>query len=748
MRVRHPSTLRIALLLGLLGAVGPAPRATAQLGPARSLPVEPIHRDQPAYYQADTATYDSDGGIVTLTGHVEFWQNDRVLLADKVTFDRNTNVAAAYGHVVLLEPDGQTLFSNYAELTGGMKEGVLKGITSLLAANGRLAANGGRRTSGEINELSRAVYSTCNLCAKDPTRPPLWQIRARSAVQDTQNKMIEYRDAEIEIYGVPVLWLPYLTHPDPSAKRASGLLVPSIGYSKYLSAFTEIPYYWVIDPQSDATITSVLGTGDGPAELVQYRRRFNDGTITINASIADQWAKDPNHIPQGMHAGAHIFSTGQFAIDDTWRWGFDLNRASSIEYLRDFHIAESQSILTSDIYLEGFGQGSYSRLDARAYQGLDETTTTAKLPIVLPRYQYSFVGQPNLAGGSLRLDAGAFNVLRYQGTSTQRTNLSVGWDRPLTGRLGDIWKFTLQVDSAAYVAHGFNEQPNYGSTGNVEAAQAMPTAAVELHWPLARNAGSWGSQIIEPIVQLIAAPNGNSYANTTIPNEDSLDMQFTDSNLFALNRFAGVDRLEGGMRANVALHGAWDMPSGASIDALVGQAYRLQKDDAFPANSGLRNTASDIVGHLSYTPNQYLDLTTQERIDNRTMALHFADALVSTGPSWLRLNTGYIYSTYDPFALYDQPPSVPPAPELPLHEISLGVSTKLGDWKLNASGVRDLQESKMVSLGAGASYENECFIFDVSFGRRYTSINNDHGATFMLFQITLKTVGEFGFNAL
>ncbi len=63
--------------------------------------------------------------------------------------------------------------------------------------------------------------------------------------------------------------------------------------------------------------------------------------------------------------------------------------------------------------------------------------------------------------------------------------------------------------------------------------------------------------------QLIAAPNGSSYSlarsrerhhalvNTLIPNEDSLDFEFTDDNLFSLNRFPGIDRLEGGPRANV-----------------------------------------------------------------------------------------------------------------------------------------------------------------------------------------------------
>ena len=81
-------------------------------------------------------------------------------------------------------------------------------MRALLAENGKLVANGARRTGGKVNEMRRAVYSTCNLCAKDPSAPPLWQIRARTATQDLENKRIEYRDASLDIYGVPVAVLP------------------------------------------------------------------------------------------------------------------------------------------------------------------------------------------------------------------------------------------------------------------------------------------------------------------------------------------------------------------------------------------------------------------------------------------------------------------------------------------------------------------------------------------------------------
>jgi LPS-assembly protein len=281
---------------------------------------------------------------------------------------------------------------------------------------------------------------------------------------------------------------------------------------------------------------------------------------------------------------------------------------------------------------------------------------------------------------------------------------------------------------------------------NATSAQAMPTVSVELHWPFERTGGSWGSQLIEPIAQVIAAPRNSSYQNTVIPNEDSLDLEFTDANLFSLNRFPGVDRLEGGMRANLALHAAWFFPAGGSVDGLVGQAYRLQEDSLFPATSGLEQTASDIVTHLSYTPNQYFDVLTRERFDRKSWQIQFADAIASAGPSFLRMSLGYIYTATNPYLDFFAPGNLT-APTVPRNEITLGINTKWDEWKFHASARRDLQSSQMVSATAGASYENECFIFDVSFYKRFTSLNFDNGATAVLFQVTLKTVGEFGFHA-
>jgi LPS-assembly protein len=733
----------LALLLLTVLFQGTIP-AHAQLGSLTTVGGgHNVSQSEPVTFTADQVEYDRENALVIASGHVEAWQNEHILRADRITFDRNTGVAAAHGNVVLLEPSGEVLFADYAEMSQNMRDGVLKDMRALLAENGRLAANGARRTEGKINELSRVVYSTCNLCASDPTKPPLWQIRAFSAVQDLENKKIEYQDAVMELYGIPVAYTPFFAHPDPSVKRQSGILAPQIGVTSNLGGFFGQPYYWAIDDQSDATFTPMITTRAGPEMDVEYRRRFNSGYVQLNASAG--YLDDS---PQGT-----IALKGLFNLNDTWRWGFDVNRASSTDFVRDFHFNTALNgdinLLSSQIFLEGFGQGAYARLDTRFYQGLNDTIVDSRLPTVLPRAQYSYFGLPDSLGGRLSLDTNAFNVIRSDGTNTRRGALTVNWERPFAGPLGDLWKFTLHADAAAYDASHFNDQPNFGTKTQIDTARALPQAALDVRWPFMRDAGSWGTQLIEPIAQIVVAPQAGDSQNNKYPNEDSLDLEFTDANLFGFNRFTGVDRLDGGTRANVALHSAWYI-GGTTFDGLIGQSYRTTKNNLFPEASGLHDQVSDVVARASFTPTDWLDVTGRGRFDSKSFTPHMWDATASVGGPKLRVNAGYIYTTFDPYTFYDQAPPPPAGNPFysPRNEVTLSASSTWGAYKLTGFARRDLTNNRMVAIGADAIYEDECFILDLKAYRRYTNLNGDDGSTAVLFLFTFKTLGQVGYRAL
>ena len=710
----------------------------------------PVSGNQPVTFLADSVSYDKTEALVSATGHVQAWQNGHYLSADRVTFDRNTDVAAAYGHVVIVEPEGEIVFGDYAELSQGMKEGVISGMRALLANGGKMAANGARRTDGKLNELARGVYTSCNVCALDPTAPLTWQIRADHITQDLEKKRIEYNDAWIDVLGLPILYLPYMSTSDPSVKRQSGFLAPSFGASsQYLGGFLSVPYYWVLDDQSDVTITPEFTTQQGGQLEANYRRDFNAGQVRLQGAVAS----DENKI-QGF-----FFGSANFNWDDTWRYGANINLGTSVNYLRDYQIpGYGSNDLGSNAYIEGFGVGSYSRLDVSGYQGLNSTISQSSVPYALPRYIYSYLGEPDAIGGRLSFDTEDFNVLRQEGANVQRLAAKLAWERPFAGLLGEQYLLTGEVRAAAYNASVLNGQPDYGNVSHSTTEHAQPQVSLKISWPFVRDAGSLGSQTIEPILQLIASPQAGNAQHDHLPNEDSLAYEFSDATLFSLNRFGGYDRFEGGERANFALHGNWTFLGGQTLDGLVGAsaiqhierslAPVFQPLNGFDAGSHV----SDIVARAQFVPDKWIDFTTRARFDHQNGDLRFADAVTGFGHGPVRFNLGYLYTSTDPYLLFAGDPYVAnyltPANNAatgyftPRNEVSGGVSLHYGRYSVNGDARRNLATGQMDSVGSHLKYEDECTIFDMYLYKRYTSINGDNGNTTVLFTITLKTVGS------
>jgi LPS-assembly protein len=735
---RSISRAAIAVLLGAgITAAGIAGAARAQLASLATGSAASGNSNAPVTFLADQVGYDKTGNIVTASGHVRAMQNGQTLYADQVMLNRTTGVATASGNVILTEPGGETIFARHAVLSHGMKDAVMEGVAARLAQNGRMIANGARRYNDQIDELAKVVYSACNLCKSDPSAAPLWQIHASSATRDLQHKRIEYRDATMEIGGFPIFYFPYMTQPDPSVKRQTGLLIPSIGSSSRLGFFTSVPYYIVIDGASDVTITPIIAAKQGPAIDAKYRRDFNSGVLNIDISGGQD----------SSSFGNSVFANGTVDLSPDWRAGFAYNHASNPAYLNDFNILPNASFLSSNVYLEGFGSGSYARLDAQTFQGLVASVDQSELPIVLPHAQYAFESDPDAIGGRYSISGDAFNVLRKLGTNTRRISAIGGYAVPFRGPLGQLWTARVQVIAASYNATRLYDQPNYSGLDGANTGRVQPYGALFMRWPFIRSAGRLGSQIVEPEAQIVSSPVLGTQQNYRIPNEDSLDLEYSDANLFDLNRYPGIDRLEGGTRVDYALHSAWYLPAGALVDGIIGQSYRFHKDDVYLPESGLTDNASDIVGRLTVAPSKFFNITYRTRLSHSDFGRRMIDATVNGGTKMLNFSGGYLYTNTDPYVLYDTPaPSA--AYFTPRHEFTGNVGTSFGAWALSAGTERNLQTGKFDDANFAASWQNECTAVSVIFYKRFTSFNLDNGDTTLLFQITFKTLGNVGFNAL
>jgi LPS-assembly protein len=731
-------------LLALAASTCLAGAAVAQ-GALISGGASPEPSRAPVNFTADEVSYDKTGNIVTASGHVRAIQNGQTLYADEVKLNRATNVVTADGHVVLIQPGGDTVYADQMTLSKGMKDAVMQGVAARLANNARIIANGARRTNGKVDELTKVVYSACDLCKTNPRAAPTWTIRASSANRDLEHQMIEFYNAELQFYGIPVFYTPYLTQPDPSVKRKTGLLIPSLGSTSRLGFFAVVPYYVVIDKSSDITLTPIIAAKQGPALRADYRRAFNNGQLNINVSGGQD---------RGNFGGS-VFSDGIFDLNQDWRAGFNYNHASNPQYLDDFNFLPNVSYLTSSVYLEGFSPGAYARLDAESFQGLVSSVNQSEVPIIAPYGQYHFVSGQDSIGGQSSLDASAFNVQRNLGTNSRRIAAIPGYSVPFALPYGIVGTARTELVAASYSASRLYQQPNYSPVDSSNTSRAQPYGAVFVRLPFVRSAGSWGSQIVEPEAQMVVSPNVGISQNQYIPNEDSLDLEYSDMNLFDFNRYPGIDRLEGGTRVDYAMHAAWYLPQAASIDGLFGQSYRFHKDNDYLPESGLTDNVSDFVGHLIVAPAPWFNVTYRTRLDHTSFEARMIDATANFGTHVLHFSGGYLYTNTNPYVLYDSPSPTgqitlnPPSGYFtPRREFTASASTHIGPWSFSAGTERNLQTGMFDSANFSAGWQNDCFGANLIYDQRFTSFNLDPGNTVVLLQLTFKTLGTVGLNAL
>ena len=693
--------------------------------------------DERIVLQADEVTYDQDRGVVTATGNVEISQGMRILLADRVTYNQRTDAVTASGNIVLREPSGDVIFADYLELQNQMRDGVVESIRVLLTDQSRFVANRGRRIAGKRTVLDKVVYSPCELCPDEPDRAPLWQIKAVKVIHDSETQTIEYRDAVLEFFGVPIAYTPIFFHPDPAVKRRTGLLAPIFRSSSELGLQVTTPFYWNIAPNRDATISPRFTSKEGVVMAGEYRARTETGGYQFDGSITyvDE-RDDANRTTGDQEFRGHIRGDGRFDIDRQWRWGFDLYRSTDDTYLQRYDISKVDT-LTSTLFLEGFNGRNYASAKSFLFQDLREDVSDKRVPIIAPLLDYHFVGEPDRLGGRLNLDANGMGLFRQTGADSRRLSLGGGWQLPYLGPIGDVYRLTTELRGDLYwVDDVKSDDGGPGSSGNEMTGRIWPLAALEWRYPLVRNQGS-ARQLIEPIAELVLSPNGSN--PDLIPNEDSKSFEFDDTNLFSLNRFPGLDRVESGSRLNYGVRlGAYG-ESGGFSNLVVGQSLRISDRNVFAEESALNDRLSDIVGRVTLAPADYLDYVFRFRLEPEHGKFRRAESYLNAGPEAIRVRLGYVFLARE-LANNElgQPEEIQPRRE----EIHASARVKLTEyWSAQGEFRRDLSEDDNLFAGIGLRYIDECFDFLAGFERRFTRDRDVEPSTNLIFRIRFKNLG-------
>jgi LPS-assembly protein len=743
-------------------------------------PPRPVDNDGKMLVQAVEVDYDYNNQRVSAVGNVQMFYNGTSVEADRIIYDQNTKRLHAEGNIRMTDAEGKITYANILDLSDDYRDGFVDSLRVDTADDTRMAATRADRSAGNYTVFENGVYTACAPCKDDPKKPPLWQVKGARIIHNQTEKMLYFENAQLEFFGVPMAYLPYFSTPDPTVKRKTGFLMPGFSTVSTYGYGIETPFYWAIAPNYDATFNPRFTTRQGVLLQGEFRQRLINGSYQIRAYGINQLDQDAfKGQPGDREFRGGIDTKGQFALNDKWVWGWDGVLLSDYYFFSDYRLAQYKDPLgsflslpteaISQLFLTGVGNRSF--FDARTIYYLSYSGSQDKVPVIHPVIDYSNVINRPIFGGevsyktnftSLSRETAAFDpittlantnglcltasadpLLRgIPGTYTRLT-AEAQWRRSFTDPAGQIWT-PFAILRADAIDASISNQPgvsNFLPVGDTQALRVMPTVGLEYRYPFI-NVQPWGTTTIEPIAQVILRPN-ETYAGQ-LPNEDAQSMVFDASNLFAVDKFSGYDRVEGGGRANVGVQATTQFDRGGSINVLFGQSYQLFGLNSFavadPTNtaleSGLENTRSDYVARVNYSPNRTYTFSVRSRMDEATLDVSRFEA--EGRASFDRWSVSMIYGNYA---------AQPQLGYLTRREGVLGTaSVKVAsNWVVSGSARWDLEANKLNQYVIGAGYVDDCFVLAANYVTSYTYSAGttppvlSHG--FML-QIGLRTIAN------
>lgn len=578
--------------------------------------VKPISEEPadgtPADFVASRVTYDEKTKVSTAEGNVRIIYGPYVLNATRVTYNQRTGLFTANGSVELREPNGNVLESETLELREKFKNVFAAHVKALLTNNVTITARYAHRQVDGISIFEEASYTACYDC-KTRNGSPLWELQSDETVHDKNEHMLHHRNPRLKIAGHTVLGLPRWSHPDPSVKRKTGFLAPSFSHGNAYGYGVNVPYFIATAPNSDITLTPRITTKQGIAATAEWRHRLASGQYSIKGYGAYQ--THPEETSDNSTVRGAVRSTGEFKISDAWSWGWDGTAVSDKRFLDEYDY-DSRDIAQSDVHVRGLWDRTYVNAQALNFRSLADDIDQDYMPSLPYVTGETYFGD-EILGGELSFKWSSYAIWR---NDAYNTFVDVNHGTQQTRAVGELrWKSQMISDSGlvmtpfARLRSDITVTENLpGTTDDETVSRFLPSAGFDMRYPFMASYG-FGQSIISPVFQIIAATDETD--TDKIGNEDAITLNFDHTSLFLEDRFTGLDRYEGGTRANVGVTYSFLGANGGFLRASAGESFHIAGENSFVTGSGLDGSQSDLVGAISLQPWDELSLSYEVRAE-------------------------------------------------------------------------------------------------------------------------------------
>ena len=691
--------------------------AMAQFVPADFFDAIPAP-GSPAQVEANLLAYDAKSDVISAQGRVSMRYAGYSLECDRLRYDQGTGALLCDGNARIKDPNGTVFTADKLDVTGGMKQAFIQSLTLTTSDGAMITASDVKYDAELKNVLLDASYAPCGLCVDEKGHRIGWKVRTARLVQDPETNQITLESPTLEVLGVPIAWLPWLSLPDPSKPRNSGFQLPSVDYDGKLGLIVRTPYYVALGESTDILLSPQFMTRQGFLMAAEWEQRFDYGEMKLSASGLSQL--DPGafagEVGDRQWRGA-IQSSGHFQLAENWTAGWSATAFSDANYLKD-HDIDSADTLINEVYTTYLSDDYYADLRAQQYLVLgDYTVADQKMQALAIPNLHADAYNTSDAYGQLHVSSTVLGVSRdadstatfgavpyvfgYEGQKLHAT-VEASWEKQFITAAGLVVTpyLGLRADAANFSGDG--------SPVDASLLTATPIAAMDVRFPLIASNGI-DSQLLEPIAQLVY--RGSDTTLTGITNDNAHSFVLDDTNMFSYNRFSGTDRQETGLRANVGARYLATLGDGRWLELMAGQSFFLAGVNSLAIgdevntviSSGLGDNASYVVLGARGSPSDGTTLGAKLQIDpdGPRIARAGLGGDMDFGGSYT-LGGDYIYLPADAATgvLSDQ------------HEVTVRGSAPLpmDYWKASASLSWDLASSQWLETAGEVLYDDGFFL--------------------------------------
>ena len=726
-------------------------------------------------FSANKLTYSQDDNIIEATGNVVAKnQEGKQISSDKIIYNKKTQQLSTFGNSKFTDEKGGTLFAEsfeynlekkiisaekkvkfidkekntyyFSKLNADDKFDEIIGFDINADLNKQNLKSGDKfnefiepRFSGKsasiknnITIVKDARFTTCKK-TNETDGCAYWNLNAGELIHDKEQKKITYKNASLDLNNVPVLYLPYFAHPDPTVKRESGFLPPTLAnLGGDIGSTMKIPYFYPVSQSADFTVSPVYYFKQHPLLLGEYREKFKNGDISLEGGFTQGYKEVTTTKTDGSRH--HLYGNLNLIFSDKILDQTILNakvqqvnnptylRVNKINSTNDGFkknlIKEDDTKLTNEINLNSFGKTENLNIKAATYRDISVTKNSDQYSYLLPELSYSKYNLFNDNNLSLNSIFKSQNTNTNQNKSTFINNLDYSTQDFYNNNLGIGYKFLTKINNINYYSDYKTPNQNLNS-------QINPVVGFDTSLPFAKINKDTEQYIIPRIL--------TRYAPGKMTNATTNDTTLNTDNIFSMNRMNSDELIEKDLSFNLGADWIWQEkktnnkePEKATIS--VGQVLKLNKDLDMPTKSSLQKSNSDIVSKINYLSPKNFDVTLKSTFDNQLNHVYYNDFTFKKNFTSSEVN----------FNFYEKNSHIGNE-----RYAKANVTSYITDsTKLKIESDRNLKTDLTNSHKLGIENENECIRYGFYLQKNYSTDKDLKPATSVYFGVTLLPFGE------